>query len=34
MLSERLTEMQEYGMVDRKVICDKPVRIRYALTEK
>lgn len=34
MLSERLTDMQEYGIVDRKVICEKPVRIRYSLTEK
>ncbi|MFB0965749.1 MAG: helix-turn-helix domain-containing protein, partial [Patescibacteria group bacterium] len=34
MLSERLTDMQEYGIVDRKVICEKPVRIRYSLTKK
>lgn len=34
MLSERLTDMQEYGILDRNVICDKPVRIRYALTAK
>lgn len=34
MLSERLTDMQEYGIVDRKIICDKPVRIRYSLTKK
>lgn len=34
MLSERLTDMQQYGIIDRNVICDKPVRIRYALTVK
>lgn len=34
MLSERLTDMQDYGIIDRKIICEKPVRIRYGLTKK
>lgn len=34
MLSERLTDMQEYGVIDRKIVCEKPVRIRYSLTGK
>lgn len=34
MLSARLAEMQEYGLLDRKVVCEKPVKIRYSLTGK
>lgn len=34
MLSERLTDMQEYGIVDRRVLSEKPVKIRYVLTKK
>ncbi len=34
MLSERLGDMQEYGIIDRKIISEKPVKIRYGLTKK
>ena len=34
MLAERLKELEEEGVVARKVIPDTPVRIEYSLTEK
>jgi DNA-binding HxlR family transcriptional regulator len=34
MLSERLRELEEEGIVSRKVIPESPVRVEYALTEK
>jgi DNA-binding HxlR family transcriptional regulator len=34
MLSERLRELEEFGLVARTVIPDTPVRVEYALTEK
>ncbi len=34
MLSERLKELEEEGIVDRQVFPETPVRIEYALTEK
>lgn len=34
MLSERLRELEEAGILVRKVIPDTPVRVEYALTEK
>lgn len=33
-LSERLKEMEEEGIVVRKVVADTPVKITYHLTEK
>jgi DNA-binding HxlR family transcriptional regulator len=34
MLSERLQELEQEGIVDRTVVPDTPVRVEYALTEK
>lgn len=34
MLSERLLELEEEGVVERTVIPDTPVRVEYALTKK
>jgi DNA-binding HxlR family transcriptional regulator len=34
MLSERLGELEEEGIVERKVVPEKPVRVEYRLTEK
>jgi DNA-binding HxlR family transcriptional regulator len=34
MLSERLQELEEEGVVERTVVPDTPVRVEYALTKK
>jgi DNA-binding HxlR family transcriptional regulator len=34
MLSERLQELEDEGVVDRKVVPDTPVRVEYSLTRK
>src|SRR4051812_5611036 len=34
MLSERLQELEENGIVDRTVLPDPPVRVEYSLTAK
>jgi DNA-binding HxlR family transcriptional regulator len=34
MLSERLQQLEDEGLVDRTVIPDAPVRVEYALTKK
>ena len=34
MLSERLQELEENGIVERNVIPETPVRVEYALTKK
>ncbi|HWW62754.1 MAG TPA: helix-turn-helix domain-containing protein [Thermoanaerobaculia bacterium] len=34
MLSERLQELEQKGIVERTVIPDTPVRVEYALTKK
>lgn len=34
MLSERLQELEEQGIVERTVVPDTPVRVEYALTRK
>lgn len=34
MLSERLKELEQEGIVERRVVPETPVRIEYALTEK
>ena len=34
MLSERLQELEEEGLVERTVIPDTPVRVEYSLTRK
>ena len=34
MLSERLQELEEQGVVDRHVIPETPVRVEYSLTKK
>jgi DNA-binding HxlR family transcriptional regulator len=34
MLSERLQELEENGIVERTVLPDPPVRVEYALTKK
>lgn len=34
MLSERLQELEEEGLVDRAVVPDTPVRVEYSLTKK
>src|SRR6188474_1113945 len=34
MLSERLQELEQEGLVDRTVIPETPVRVEYALTKK
>lgn len=33
-LSERLTELEEEGLIDRTVIDEKPICIEYTITEK
>ncbi len=33
-LSARLKEMEEDGLIERKIYPDKPVRIEYTITEK
>ncbi len=33
-VSQRLDELGEYGLIERKLISEKPVQIRYALTKK
>ena len=34
MLSERLQELEDEGLVERTVIPDTPIRVEYALTKK
>ena len=34
MLSESLSDLEEKGLVDRRVINDKPVEVEYALTDR
>lgn len=34
MLSDRLRELEEEGIVERTVVPDTPVRVQYALTKK
>ena len=34
MLSERLQELEDEGVVDRTVVPDTPVRVEYSLTKK
>jgi DNA-binding HxlR family transcriptional regulator len=34
MLSERLQELEEEGLVERMVVPDTPVRVEYSLTKK
>jgi DNA-binding HxlR family transcriptional regulator len=34
MLSDRLQELEEEGLVDRTVLPDTPVRVEYSLTKK
>ncbi|HEU5012482.1 MAG TPA: helix-turn-helix domain-containing protein [Roseiflexaceae bacterium] len=34
MLSERLKELEQEGVVERRVLPETPVRVEYALTEK
>ena len=34
MLSERLQELEEEGVIDRTVVPDTPVRVEYSLTRK
>jgi len=34
MLSERLRELEQEGVVERTVVPDTPVRVEYALTAK
>ncbi len=34
MLSERLQELEEEGMVERTVVPETPVRVEYSLTKK
>src|SRR4051794_8749762 len=34
MLSQRLKELEQAGVVERRVIDDQPVRVEYALTDK
>src|SRR5262249_12009693 len=33
LLTERLRELEEHGLVERRVIPDSPVRVEYLLTE-
>jgi len=33
LLTERLRELEENGLVERRVIAESPVRVEYALTE-
>jgi DNA-binding HxlR family transcriptional regulator len=34
MLSERLQELEQEGLVDRRVVPDTPVRVEYSVTKK
>src|SRR4051812_14286634 len=34
MLSQRLKELEQAGLVERRVIAEQPVRVEYHLTEK
>src|SRR3954447_132621 len=34
MLSQRLKELEQAGVVERRVIDDQPVRVEYALSDK
>ncbi|HET7747164.1 MAG TPA: helix-turn-helix domain-containing protein [Vicinamibacteria bacterium] len=34
MLSERLSELEDEGLVDRTVVPETPVRVEYSVTEK
>lgn len=33
-VSQRLDELWEYGLIQRKVVSEKPVQIRYSLTKQ
>lgn len=33
-LSESLDDLEEKGLVNREVVSEKPVRVKYSLTEK
>ena len=33
-LSDSLEELEEYGLVEREVVSEKPFRVRYSLTER
>ena len=33
-LSERLTELEIHGFVERKIVCERPVKIKYLPTKK
>jgi len=34
MLSDSLTTLEEHGLVERVVVSEKPVRVRYSLTDR
>ena len=34
LLSQRLQELEEFGVVERRVYDERPVRVQYLLTEK
>lgn len=34
MLSDSLTTLEERGLVERRIVEEKPVRVRYSLTER
>ncbi len=34
MLSESLTTLEENGIVDRRIVSERPVRVEYSLTER
>lgn len=33
-LSDSLDDLEEYGLVDRTIVSEKPFRVRYSLTER
>lgn len=33
-ISQRMDELQDEGFIERKIVCEKPIKIRYTLTEK
>lgn len=33
-ISQRMDELQEEWFIERKIVCEKPIKIRYSLTEK
>jgi DNA-binding HxlR family transcriptional regulator len=33
-LSERLKEMEDFGMIKREIVSEKPLKIEYNLTDK